>query len=283
LSKRLNSHTIFQAAAGNSIWKLLCNASGILVGEERDPETRVTSFFAIDLNDGRRRWSDLHLGEKWWLSILEITEMSLYIQHYAEGPLPTPSGVTCIDLQLGEARWSVPNVAYFTEEGDEAILLQQGMLQQQYFVVDIKSGEMLRKINAEDLPQQRSETLEHLSFPSMIDVHETGSSEVQQLLASVAAIEEIRGSIEYFRKSDVICLSFYSRDTKDAQAMLENKLVLDLAIFDADSQSLLFSERLSISLNYPVQGSYFLFNADRQRSQLLYVKESNQLRSIAFP
>jgi hypothetical protein len=283
LSKLLNSHTIFQAAQGNSIWKLLCNPSGILVGEERNPQTRETSFFAVDLNGGSTLWSDLHLEEKWWLSILEITERSLYVQHYAEGPLPTPSGVTCIDLQRGEARWSIPNAAYFTEEGNETILLQQGMLQQQYFAVDITSGEMLRKINVEELPLQRNDTLEHLSFPSMIDVQETGSSEVQQLLASVTEVEEIRGSIEYFRRSGIICMSFYSRDTKDAQAMLENKLIQDLVIFDANSRSIFFSERLSTSLNYPVQGSYFLYNEDRQGSQLLYVKESDQLRSIAIP
>lgn len=282
MSTPLNSHTIFETARGNSIWKLLCNASGILVGEERDPEKRETSFFAIDLAGGTTLWSGLRLEEKWWLSILELTEKSMYVQHYAEGPLPTPSGVTCIDLQAGEAKWSLPNVAYFKEAGEETIMLQQGMLQHQYFAVDTANGEMLRKLNVEDLPARPEDRLEHLAFPTMIDIEETPSGEVQQLLETITDPGEIRGSIEYFRRSDHICLAYYSRDTKDAQAMLENKLVQDLAIFDADSRSVLFSERLSASLNYPVQGSYFLFNADRQRSQLLYVKESNQLRSITL-
>jgi hypothetical protein len=100
---------------------------------------------------------------------------------------------------------------------------------------------------------------------------------MQRLLEPIVAMTELRGSIEYLKLPLWTILSFYSRDTKDAQAMLENKLVQDLVIVDATTDQVIFRERLSTSANYPVSGSYFLF-----QDTLLYVKDGSELKSIAL-
>ena len=277
MSTALNSHTLFQARADSSIWKLLCSPAGVLTGEERNTSTRETSLFAYDLRAGRPLWSGVALEDKWWLSLVEMTESSLYIQHYAEGPLPTPSGVSSIDLPSGRAKWSMSKVAYFAEAGEEVILLQQGMLQEQYLGVDQANGEMTRRITADELPPRSSDEFTHLTFPAVVDPQETVSGEIQRLLEPIVAMSELRGSIEYLKLPLWTILSFYSRDTKDAQAMLENKLVQDLVIVDATTDQVIFRERLSTSANYPVSGSYFLF-----QDTLLYVKDGSELKSIAL-
>jgi hypothetical protein len=277
LNTTLNSHTLFQAGQDSSIWKLLVNPQGILAGEERNTLTRETSLFAYDLTGRHLLWSGVALEDKWWLSLIEITGKSLIIQHYAEGPLPTPSGVSSIDLLAGTVRWTLPLVAYFAEASGEAILLQQGMLQEQYLAVDRITGEMTRRMSIADLPPRNPNEFSHLTFAHAIDPQELGSSEVQRLLEDLVSLDDLRGSIEYLDQSDFRILSFYSRDTKNAQAMLENKLVQDIAIVDAADGQLLFRERLSNAANYPVQGSYFIFN-----DQLLYVKDGSELKSITL-
>jgi hypothetical protein len=250
---------------------------GILAGEERNTLTRETSLFAYDLIFGKLLWSGLSLEDKWWLSLIELTENSLYVQHYAEGPLPSPSGVTSIGLSSGTVRWTQPRVAYFAEASDEVILLQQGMLQEQYLAVDAITGEMTRRLSTADLAPRDPNEFSHLTFAHAIDPRELASSEAQRLLANLVSLDDLRGSIEYLDRGDDKILSFYSRDTKDAQAMLENKLVQDLTIVSAASGQLLFRERLSNAANYPVQGSYFIFN-----DRLLYVKDGSELKSITL-
>lgn len=222
-------------------------------------------------------WSGLSLEDKWWLSIVELTETALHLQHYAEGPLPTPSGVTSIDMHSGTIRWTLPRVAYVAEADSEVILHQQGILQEQYLAVDKISGEMTRRVGTDELPARDPNEFDHLLFPAIIDPQETGTPEVQRALAGLVQIDDLRGSIEYLKLQDAIILSFYSRDTKDAQTMLENKLVQDLAIVDATTDQVIFRERLSNSANYPVSGSYFLY-----QDQLLYVKDGSELKSISL-
>lgn len=273
----LNSHTLFQAQPESSIWKLLCSAEGILVGEERNSHTRRTSLFAFDLKGQRELWSGLTLEDPWWLSIVEVTKTSLYIQHYAEGPLPTPSGVTSINLLSGTVRWTQPRASYFAESGVGVILLQQGMLQEQYLAVDPATGEMLQRLTRGDLPKRDPEEFTHLAFPSIINPQEVASSDTQRMLATLVDLSDLRGSIEYQKLPRLSILSYYSRDTKDAQSMLENKLAQDLAIIDHETERLLFRERLMHSANYPVSGSFFLF-----QDQLLYVKDGSTLKSITL-
>jgi hypothetical protein len=277
LSAILNSHTLFQAQPESSIWKLLCSPEGILVGEERNSHTRETSLFAYDLQTQSLLWSGVALAEKWWLNIVDVTKTSLYIQHYAEGPLPTPSGVTSLDLRSGSIGWSEPRVSYFAEFNSEVILLQQGMLQEQYLAVDAATGEHLRRVDPIDLPRRDPDEFTHLTFPSIIDPAELASGEVQRILAPMVLPDDLRGSIEFLKLPNTSILSYYSRDTKDAQAMLDNKLVQDLAIVETATDQVLFSERIMHSANYPVSGSYFLYH-----DQLLYVKDGSELRSIAL-
>jgi hypothetical protein len=273
----INSHTLFQAEQDRSIWKLLCSTEGILVGEERHTQDRETSLFAYDLGRNTLLWCGLELDDKWWLSAIEITRDSLYVQHYAEGPLPTPAGVTSIDLLAGKVRWTQPRVAYYAESAGVVILLQQGMLQEQYLAVDLLTGEMTRRITTDELPPRNPDDFAHLTFPALIEPDETESGEIERMLRKLVDRAELRGSIEYHKRGDIAILSYYVRDTKDAQTMLENKLVQDLAIIDTLSNDILMHERLHRSANYPVSGSFFIFN-----DRLLYVKDGNELKSISL-
>ena len=194
----------------------------------------------------------------------------------AEGPLPTPSGVSSIDLSVGAVRWTLPKVAYFAEAGEEVVLLQQGMLQEQYLAVDRVTGEMTRRMGTAELPQRRTDEFTHLTFPSVVDPQEA-AGETQRVLDGILDMGELRGSIEYLRLPKWTILSFYLRDTKDAQSMLENKLVQELMIVEATTAQVSFRERLSTSANYPVSGSFFIF-----QDTLLYVKDGSELKSIAL-
>ncbi|HET6511710.1 MAG TPA: DUF4905 domain-containing protein, partial [Candidatus Kapabacteria bacterium] len=173
----MNSHTNFQAAEGNAITRLLINRNGLIVGEERDPETNKASLFAVDITRDSSLWSNVTIDEPWWFGLIDLTDEAAYLQRYAEGPLPTAAGVTAIDLSSGRVLWSLPRVAYHQEAAGEVILLQQGILQQQYFAVDSRTGEHIRKINVEDLPPRTETDLRHLSFPSVIAPDETSATE----------------------------------------------------------------------------------------------------------
>lgn len=271
----LISSTLFEATEGKSIWKLLVSPQGVLIGEERDVERRLTSFFAYNLQAKQLLWSDVKLSELWWLSVLEVTCDSLYIQHYAQGPLPTPSGVSRIDLNTGLVAWTIPGVAYHSETDDEVILLQQGMMREHFFAANRSTGEITRGLDASEV--QLASPPQHLTFASLTEPQDINHKLWLALLEGFTALDEIRGMVEYLERDELTVLSYYSRDTKDAQSMLENRLVQRLLIVDSAHDAVLFSEEINRSANYPITGSYFLF-----QDQLLYVKESSELKSIAI-
>src|SRR6188768_3950509 len=87
----------FAAAEGSIIWKLLISPEGILAGEERDPENKTGSLFAIDVRQGRTLFRDKQIDEPWWFNSEQATRENIYIHKFRKPDMPEPQGITALN------------------------------------------------------------------------------------------------------------------------------------------------------------------------------------------
>lgn len=246
----------------------------MIVGEERDPATRTCTLFAVDLETREIRWSNVKLDQQWWFTIQEVSSAIVVLQAYEESPLPQPAGIYALEASSGMLLWTLPMLEYVAIYEGNLYAIRRSLLRSEYLRIDSINGNILEVLSEDELPLFSQDT-SHLLFPSSIDPQHIASGELEALLAPVINTGDIRGSIEEFVQRNILAASVYSRETKDAQSMLDNRLRQDLLIFDRPSRQLLSQEQLQSSASYPVPGSYFLTN-----DLLIYVKESNELKAI---
>src|SRR6516164_6982 len=87
----------FKAVPGKIIWRLLISPTGVLAGEERDPENKTSSLFAVDVPTGNVLWRNITIDEAWWFHTALITAENIYVHRFRKPDMPEPLGIIALD------------------------------------------------------------------------------------------------------------------------------------------------------------------------------------------
>ena len=271
----------FEAAGTNSIiWKLLISPSGILVGEERDVETKTAALFAIDVATGKTLWRNVKLDEQWWFNSELATPERIYIHRFGKPDMPEPKGIIVLDIRTGAIVWEQPDVAMLFEVGEKMYVQREGFGRKEFFSVDSKTGEILEAFGSD-----RTEILQlrELANPNESDSHYSlAITPDDELFGAIGAIlkesldvADLRGSIDYLEFGDIIAFSYHERITGDARAALGGLLRNELRILDRNAGDIIYSDTVAAETPYPVPESFFITS-----DTLIYVKEKREIIGI---
>jgi hypothetical protein len=269
----LEARSVYKAAEGSLISKLLVNEPGLLVGEERHIESRKLTVFAVQPDSEQVRWRGAALPEPWWASIEQITHDTLYVQLYEESPLPLPSGILAVDLASGEVKWALPVLSFVGEDAGQLIAVRRTVIQEQYVCVDRDTGSVLGSVERSPVTMNRHS---QLTFAHELNADQIASGRIERMLASIMDIQDLRGAIEQITSHDLTILTIHARETNSPQAMLENRLRQEMIIFDRE-EVVIFRDTLYGSTSSIVPGAYFLTN-----DLLIYVKEGSEIRTVSL-
>jgi hypothetical protein len=272
----------FSAATGSIIWKLLISPDGILVGEERDPENKTGTLFAIDVRQGTTLFRDKKIDEPWWFNSEQATRENIYIHKFRKPDMPEPRGVTALNVKTGELRWEQPDVSMLFELDGKLYSQRDGYGGKEFFALDSLTGEVAEAFG--------SEHSEILSRRALVRDDDAGSqfsipvlpedeifSEIAKLLGESLNITELRGSIDFAEYGKYIIFSYHERITNDANAALGNMLRNDIRILDTDKGDIVHSQTLNSQTPYPVPENFFI-----NHGVLIYVKEKNEVVGISL-
>lgn len=272
----------FAAAEGSIIWKLLISPEGILAGEERDPENKTGSLFAIDVRQGTTLFRDKQIDEPWWFNSEQATRENIYIHKFRKPDMPEPQGITALNVRTGELRWEQPDVSMLFELDGKLYSQREGYRGKEFFALDSLTGEVAEAFGAEhsEILSRRAlvrddDTSSQFSIPVLPE--DEIFSEIAKLLGESLNINELRGSIDFAEYGKYIIFSYHERITNDANAALGNMLRNDIRILDTDKGDIVHAQTLNSETPYPVPENFFI-----NHGVLIYVKEKNEVVGISL-
>ncbi len=272
----------FAAAPGNIIWKLLISPTGILAGEERHPDNKTATLFALDVATGNTLWRDAQIDEAWWFNSEQATADNIYIHKFRKPDMPEAQGVLAIDISSGALRWEQPDVAMLFELNDKLYAQREGYGQKEFFSINTLTGEILEAFGSEtdhilSLRALVTDQDQHSQFSIPVTPADESFAAIESILSTTIAETELRGSIDFAEYGDMIVFSYHERITNNPNAALGNLLRNELRILDVVKGEIVYSDTLNAETPYPVPENFFI-----NRGVLIYVKEKTEIVGVSL-
>ena len=270
----------FAASKGCVIWRLVISPTGVLAGEERNPEEKTASLFAIDVPSGNVLWRDIKLDEPWWFHTERITKDTLYVHRFRKPDMPEPLGIIALDVQTGKERWEQPDIAMLFELDGKVYAQREAFGRTEFFSLDAMTGEVLDAFGSE-----RDNVLSMQALVPVTDEHSIYSypiiatdeifPQITTALEDVLDANELRGSIDFTEFRNNLIFSYHERITNDPNAALGNLLRNNLTILSKETGEIVYQDTLAKSTPYPVPDNFFI-----HQGTLIYVKETTEIVGI---
>jgi hypothetical protein len=265
-------------SAGSTIWRLVLAGQDALVGECRDPENKIASFFGLEISTGKVLWRDLHLDERWWVGIEAVQKNVVLFHSFATPDMPQHKGVRAIDLSSGSQLWRNDDVTYWFGHQNLVIAYRDFFEKRVGYEIDVHSGAVLNThdTSLEVLHEFRRQSAEDQSVPEIaapeVFVEEEADSVLLSLVRKETKGKQLSGRVESLRQNDIFLFNFHvlSRKSEGSQK-LENNLI----VYRLPEKKCIFADVIGRNLASYVPDSFFVRNPF-----VLFVKDQNQLMAL---
>jgi hypothetical protein len=234
---------------------------GMLLGECRDPENKVASFFCLEMASGKVLWRDLRLDEPWWVGIEAVQKNVVLLHAFAKPDMPEHKGIRAFDVASGAQLWRNDDAAYWFGYGDRVIAYRDFFERRVGYEIDLQSGRLLKTHEGtlDELHELRRHAAEDLSH-SEVMLPEIFVEDSEPALAALIGKEtkgkEISGRVEYICHQDVLMFNFHvqMRDRFGESPKLENNLI----VYRLTNKKRVFAEVIGRDLAGYVPDSFFV-------------------------
>jgi hypothetical protein len=265
-------------SASGVIWRMVLAERGMLVGESRDPENKVASFFCLDISSGKVVWSDLRLDEPWWVGIEAVQKDVVLLHAFAKPDMPEHKGIRAFGGASGVQLWRNDDVAYWFGRDDRVIAYRDFFERRVGYEIDLHSGVLLKthETSLEELHALRRQAAEDQSTPGVM-LPEIFVGDVEPALAALVGKETkgkaVSGRVEYICQQDVLVFNFHvqMRDGKGRPAKLDNNLI----VYRLTDKNRVFSDVIGRNLTGYVPDSFFV-----KHPFLFFIKDQRILTAL---
>ena len=264
--------------AGSTIWRMVLAEHGRLVGECRDPENRVASFFCLEIPTGEVLWRDLRLDEQWWVGIEAVQKNVVLFHAFAKPDMPGHRGIQAFDSASGVQLWRNDDVAYWFGHENLVIAYRDFFEKRVGYEIDLQSGVLLKThdTSLEELHAFRRQVAEEQGFPEVklpeILVEDEADPALVALVRKETAGKELSGRVEYLWQNDVLLFNFHEqkRDNKES-LRLENNLI----VYRLSGKKRVFADVIGRNLAAYVPDSFFV-----RHPFVLFIKDQKTLLAL---
>ena len=259
--------------AKGAIWRILFSGNGMIVGEDRDEETKSLSFFFLDESTGRVVSHGAKYGDGWWSGIEAVDGNTVYIHGYASPDMPIHRGITAVDLFSGSVLWETPDVKFVRVEEGTIVAVREYFEKKVFYRLDPAQGTVLEETENMSGPGNGSGIVideRRYRFPETL---QWGDDGVSRIIREHLRPEELAGGVEYIEHDDMILFNYHKRNRKSTQ----DRMVLDnkFKIVSKANEKMIFSETLDTDAAYPVPDAFFFHD-----EMMFYVKNRSILTAI---
>ena len=265
-------------SADSIIWRMVLADHDTLVGECRDPDQKVASFFCLDLSTGKVLWKDLRLDEQWWAGIEAVQKNVILLHAFAKPDMPEHKGIRAFDVTSGVQLWRNDDAAYWFAHGDRVIAYRDFFERRVGYEIDLQSGVLLKTYDGslEQLHQLRRQASVEQSVPEVtlpeVFVEEKADPTLVVLVRKETKGKEIAGSVEYVRQNDILLFNYH---VQSRHGTLDPKLENNLVAYRLPNGRRIFADVIGRDLTGYVPDSFFI-----RGPFVLFIKDQRTLTAL---
>jgi hypothetical protein len=252
-------------SARHILWRVMFSEFGHIICEDRDTESKTTSFFCIDRGERRLLWDNKNFGEQWWIGLSAITKDRLYLHGFRKPDMPEQKNIIAVDLFNGNVLWKNTDCTFIGIQSPYIFGYKDLFERRVYYKIDEITGAMIEEMSA--LPEGLASNTQYertdFTFPEQV------SPENDPLWKQVQNETGFK-SAEYITTEKYIILNVYSLNSIPDEGLKNT-----LSVIDSSTKKKVYSDVLNGSTQYPVPDSFFM---DGER--VYYIKERKTLVAL---
>jgi hypothetical protein len=258
-SKSLSPDWTFTASG--MIWRMLLAEPERIVGECRDPEKKVASFFCIDLSSGKPLWKDLVLDELWWVGIETVRDNVILLHTFSQPDMPQHKGIRALDVSSGVELWRNDDVSYWFGHGGRVIAYRDFFEKRVGYEMDLRSGALLKTHDTSLNDLQELRRLDDHQQSSDVTLPEVFTDEeaippIADIIRKETKGKKLAGKVEYITQRDFLLFNYHvpQGESTGESPKLENNFM----VYDLSSGKRIFAKVIARDLTGYVPDAFFL-------------------------
>lgn len=259
------------------LWRVLFGERERIVGEARDHEKKLVTFFCLDERMGKPKWENRAMAEPWWMGIEAVHGDTLLLHGFDKPDIPEHRRIFALDLETGAQRWVNEDLTFWFAYQDKVYAHQTLFEKRVGYVLSLETGEILETHNegvealfaVRQLAREEDQSGFFL-FPSELK-RTSHMSEIESIVLKQLRQKDVAGNVEYLQKDPFLLYNYHVRVSEKG---LENRLM----VVDSRKGREYFSDVLARDVSAPVPDSFFVKNAT-----VYFVREQRTLVALPLP
>ncbi len=252
------------------IWRILYEEPHCIIGECRDAERKIASFFSLDAASGSAYWHAKQFAEPWWIGIEGVENGLVFFHGYAKPDMPEHKGIEACSIVSGRTLWSNPNFVFWFSCGDKICAYRDFFEKRVSYLLNAQSGEILEEdIDARALRhlKEESDVQPGAQFPEPLE----GSVDIKQVsdLLGKKWNNILPETIEFLENTEYWIIGFYIREEG------RNWVSPHLGIVEKKTGDIAYSIKLGEHYPVPVPGLFF-----KVRENIYYIESQHSLHAV---
>ena len=245
----------------------------MLVGEERNIESKTASFFCVDHSG--TLWKGKNFGEQWWTGIETVHRGVLFLYGFATPDLPGRKGITAVDCATGEILWKNGDLTFIAAAGDKIYSSQEARDGPVVAEVDQRTGTPVREVGRGSSAMQQvpraADGLENVEYPQVLS--EDDVSPLSALVRKFSAPAVTECPVEYGEHGPFLVIVYHrgkgsARDGGSPFAQM-------MDVVERTSGTVAMHVTLDPAVSMPALGSFLVHSG-----MLYFVRERKTLAAV---
>lgn len=201
---------------GKQIWRILPTTNKKIVLEERDAKTKEVFFSCLEIESGKKIFSELQLEEKNWIGIESIYNDLIYFHVYRKPDMPTHKSIIAFDIPSQKTLWQNENYVFAFVYNDKVFCYQQRFESRVFFALDYLTGTVVEDfgIDVTTINQIREKADEEFwkqnyLFPENFIRSKIGNEEYQKYLQQILTNNVVKGEVSYLKINDLLLFNYH--------------------------------------------------------------------------
>jgi hypothetical protein len=273
--KKSRLRPLWQYTTKGVLWQIQAGSGRVVLGEDRNLETKEVSFFCLDRRTGAPLWYDLRLEELWWCGIEAIHDSCVVFHGFASPDMPGHRGVTVADFRSGKILWRNPQVRYVSGSETSLKVVRESREMAEALELNLLTGDVIQQTGADrSIPGVHSGLTEARMDVRVPEVFSPELSPHEQLLQHLGDPGTLTPPVQILEVGGLIVLAIQARNPGSSNG--QSPVQARLYVLGGSDRHVLFEDTLTRSARAPTAQSFFV-----QLDVLYYVKERSTL--VALP
>ena len=240
------------------IWRILPTTNNKVVIEEREIKTKEVFFSCLEIESGKKIFSEFQLEEKNWVGIESIYNDIIFFHTYSKPDMPSHKSIMAFDIISQSILWQNDNYVFSFVYDDKVYCYQQRFESRVFFALDYLTGNVVKDFgNDVSVINQLKEKVDedfwkqNYFFPENYNRNYSLDEEYKKHLHKVLTENAVKGEISYLKINDLLMFNYHEVSKTNT---LTNKYIA----IDLTKNKILLQETLDKNLVNLMPESFFV-------------------------